>query len=368
MSNSPHATLARRPGSELFRRSWLALLPLAAALAGCEEPQITHYKVPKPEAVYERNHARSRMLAAIVPHGPRAWFFKLTGPENAVARHAGEFNQLIGSLKLADGQAPAWRLPPGWREQPGSEMRYATLVVADEQTPLEVSVTMLGWSAADDTAQRLANVNRWREQMGLQPVQADELESHTSTIDVSGAAATMVDIVGTLNSGMPGPPMAAGNAPPAAAPIAPQAGPALPDFQVPAGWRPAENDALSMTAFQAGEGDAAVRVTVSVLSLRGADLLENVNRWRGQIGLGKITENELGQYVSTIKVENLDGVLVELDGPADAEPRRATVAAIVPHGPHAWFFKLTGRRAEVRAEQDRFRAFVESARFGAQKG
>jgi hypothetical protein len=58
-----------------------------------------------------------------------------------------------------------WTLPAGWTESRPGGMRFATL----KPTPdgkLEVSVVTLGGRAGGE----LSNVNRWRGQLGLSPV------------------------------------------------------------------------------------------------------------------------------------------------------------------------------------------------------
>ncbi len=59
-----------------------------------------------------------------------------------------------------------WSLPKGWTEAPGDGMRVATLV-APVPGRLECTVVALGGQAGGE----LENVNRWRGQIGLGPVE-----------------------------------------------------------------------------------------------------------------------------------------------------------------------------------------------------
>jgi len=81
-----------------------------------------------------------------------------------------------GQAPAAEGEIPlppkpvrgdrlAWTLPKGWTETKGSGMRYATLQPS-VQGKSEVSVIMLSGASGGE----LANVNRWRGQIGLGPV------------------------------------------------------------------------------------------------------------------------------------------------------------------------------------------------------
>jgi ABC-type transport system involved in cytochrome c biogenesis permease subunit len=137
-----------------------------------------------------------RTLAAIVPAGSRGWFFKLTGTAEAVESQADTFREFLASLHFdADGGPPAWNLPAGWQAEPGEGPRYATIHVPAGGRTLELSVTTLGGpDAGQDEEYLLANINRWRGQLDLEPLSADDLAEHTSRIPCTGATATVVDL------------------------------------------------------------------------------------------------------------------------------------------------------------------------------
>jgi hypothetical protein len=228
------------------RRLFLLFAALMAAVVAvsCQKSdEIARYRVPKEQEVSLPSDAAEtapadnpqnvaadaksdRMLAAIVPHGDTAWFFKLSGPVEVVAKHADTFQSLIQSVSFpkSAGGKPTWKLPEGWHEKPGSQMRFATLALPSENAagspgtespvkPLEVSVTSLPWSAKADAEQLLANVNRWRGQMQLKPLAAAELASETHALQLPGegkATATLVDLTGHMNAGGMQPPFAGG--------------------------------------------------------------------------------------------------------------------------------------------------------------
>src|SRR5690242_17936349 len=56
-------------------------------LAGCSQDEITQYRAPKdpplPKWAGERG-PRQRMLAAIISHDEKTWFFKFIGPDELV--------------------------------------------------------------------------------------------------------------------------------------------------------------------------------------------------------------------------------------------------------------------------------------------
>jgi len=90
----------------------------------------------------------------------------------------------------ATGQrALRYDLPEGWTESPsGSSMRVATITLPADP-PLEIAVTRF----PGDVGGLLANVNRWRNQVGLRPVDAADLEEVIERIDAGGLEVVLTD-------------------------------------------------------------------------------------------------------------------------------------------------------------------------------
>lgn len=156
-----------------------------------------------------------RMLGAVIPATPQGWFFKLSGPKEAVAALEETFVGLVKSVRFdADGK-PAWTLPDGWTQEPGNQIRYATLrIPASEKPPgkpLEVTVTALPNSGDDNASYVLQNVNRWRGQLQLPSVSQEQLAAESSEVKLEGATATLVNLVGhAAPNSMGRPPFASG--------------------------------------------------------------------------------------------------------------------------------------------------------------
>jgi hypothetical protein len=104
-------------------------------------------------------------------------------------------------LAPTSADKPTWDVPAGWQEQAPTSMRVATFqVTGPSGATADVSVIQLGGMGGG----LLANVNRWRSQLGLQPVEDSELQKLVSTHDVNGAKISLVDLVGrSVESGQP---------------------------------------------------------------------------------------------------------------------------------------------------------------------
>ncbi|HEU5395578.1 MAG TPA: hypothetical protein VFV81_00325, partial [Verrucomicrobiae bacterium] len=103
----------------------------------------------------------------------------------------------IAGGAAAMGSAPAaspltWTTPAGWTEVPPSEMRVASFKVNADGKSADVSVIPLPGMAGSDEA----NVNRWRGQVGLSPVSADDLQKSAETVTVGGQPAQLYDLAG----------------------------------------------------------------------------------------------------------------------------------------------------------------------------
>jgi hypothetical protein len=95
-----------------------------------------------------------------------------------------------------------WTLPSGWRATPGEGMRFATILLesgSGNSPPLELRVTPLGFGARDP----LANINRWREQIGLEAIGPQQLGQVAQEVDVDGRTGHMVSMVGPKSGANP---------------------------------------------------------------------------------------------------------------------------------------------------------------------
>ncbi|MFO0913687.1 MAG: hypothetical protein U0795_12075 [Pirellulales bacterium] len=116
-------------------------------------------------------------------------------PNDAV--HAG-----VAGVEGPAAAAPSgikYTTPEGWQPGRMSSMRKAAFNVQEGDQKLEVTVIDLAEGAGDV----LANVNRWREQVGLKPLESSELSANVQTLPVSGHEASFVELVGTGPDGAP---------------------------------------------------------------------------------------------------------------------------------------------------------------------
>ncbi len=192
----------------------------------------------QPAALYDLagtnagNGEATRILAAIQNRDDQAWFFKMTGDDHLVAAQKQNF---LSYLKTFDPNArtapsglpashppidsgalppghpeismtpttggeisregqPKWEVPSGWTEVPGGEFLVAKFMLKNDagaQAAVNVS------SSAGDGGGLAENVNRWRRQLALNALTADELAKSVQSFAASGATASVVEMSGT---------------------------------------------------------------------------------------------------------------------------------------------------------------------------
>lgn len=339
-----------------------ALLVALVAAAGCDqEPAVRVY-----QATADPERGDDGMLAALLPApGQVGWSFKVVGSYAAVQRIEPQFRALIASVGFDAAGQPQWTLPDGWLAADASEVsssggieRFATLHVPVDGRRLELTVVAVSLSSSDVERLLLANVNRWREQMTLPPLGNEQFRQLAEELTIDGRRGVLVKLRGHWrgSAGLPGMVAAGG-------PASGTASSGELTYRVPPGWKPAPPDAFSRVALEVRDGAQHVRITVSALAPEAGDLLANVNRWRGQVGLPAVGRAELEASLRHIEVAGQLAPYVEFLGPEDAGPPRALLGVILTRNDGVWFFKLIGDAPLVQREKGNFEEFVKSANF-----
>jgi len=138
------------------------LLALLLAFAGCRRAEVTHYQVKKSADTQSSALAMEGAAGSAIPDSPAAG--------------------LTSTLE--------WTLPRGWTESRAAGVRYATLKPS-VNGKVDVSVVVLPGPAGGE----LANVNRWRGQIGLAAIDEQTLAKARSSIKTKAGALSVYDFV-----------------------------------------------------------------------------------------------------------------------------------------------------------------------------
>jgi hypothetical protein len=349
----------------------LLFMVLSLALASCRDARVASYRIPK-----------EKESEVVPPAEPSA-------PTPIVTVAAKPVSELT------------WSAPARWKPKQASSMRRGSFDVGEGPGPFaDLAITAFPGNVGGD----LANVNRWRGQLGLPPIAEAELPAALQALPANGLAIQLADLTGGttdnpqrmlgaivphggatwffkltgpaaivgaekarfiefLGTVRPAAPGAAPFARPAVAPSAPPPGvvaaaASVPDLRwtAPGHWQAKPASAMRKATYVIpGAGGATAELAVSAFPGNVGGELANVNRWRGQLQLPPLGEPELAGAITRFTAHGLPVGVVEFTSGS-----QRLVGAIVPQGDATWFFKLTGPDEVVAAEKPEFLLFLQS--------
>jgi hypothetical protein len=154
------------------------------------------------------------IVTAMVHREEASWFYKLAGNAELVAAQKPVFIEFLKSIKLTEAPAAAsstepapvastgasgsggkfnWSVPSAWTPIAPGPMQAARFTVPEVGgAKAEVFVSVF----PNDTGGLLANVNRWRRQIGLEDVTEAGLGTCVTPLEGAGAGAVFVELNG----------------------------------------------------------------------------------------------------------------------------------------------------------------------------
>jgi hypothetical protein len=329
------------------------------------------------------------LLLATTLHGRAGDQIRVyTVPKEHPASPPAQAQPASGAADIPVNSAPVrWTLPAGWEEKPAAGIRLGSFAVhGGNGGNAEVAITSFPGLVGSE----LDNVNRWRNELALPPVGADDVASEPVTVDsvqgklfdITGVAARTV-VAMLLRNGsswfikLRGDTAAVAAAKPVfleflksvrfggagvEAPLVEGAS----KGNVPAQWvETAPSSPMILKSFSVvGDAGAKADITVSSLLGEGGGVLANLNRWRGQLGQPPAEESQLDGMTEPLATQDGKATLVDIVG-TDAktgQPARL-IAAIVPRGDKTWFYKLMGDSNVVEGQKNSFVEFVKTVQY-----
>src|SRR4030095_902688 len=130
-------------------------------------------------------------------------------------------------------------------------------------------------------------------------------------------------------------------------------------WELPDGWGEGLPSTMRYASFAATEENGE-KVDISVVTFPGdgGNDLDNVNRWRQQIGLAGVDAGELNSIIAPFQSNQINFSTADMIG-----PNSRTLAAWVRREGRSWFFKLTGPKDAVEKQKPNFVRFLQSNRF-----
>jgi hypothetical protein len=301
---------------------------------------------------------------------------------------------------LAPAASRAVTTPPNWEPQPLSQMRQASFLVKGENGAV-VDISFVSLGAAGNV---LDNVNRWLDQLGQPPISEQKLGDIAQRLTTSSGEVTIVDLAGLPKDADPakdGRIIAAiattgtstlffkmrGNAElaeaqkadfikwvaavcnaqteaesPQVAAMPPQdAGAPQIKWKTPEGWTEVPPSSMRYASFSAPAVNGG-KLDISIVTFPGGggSDADNVNRWRGQIGLAPVDDKAVESLVVPMNAGGTNFSTLDMMG-GDLR----VIAAWTRRDGRSWFFKMSGPGPPVEGEKSKFFDFLRSIQFNS---
>jgi len=143
---------------------------------------------------------------------------------------------------------------------------------------------------------------------------------------------------------------------------------ARPPWTVPKGWDEKPDPAgVRQASYAVTRGGRSLDIAVTAFPGNTGSELDNVNRWRRELGLAEVTAEALKGLAKPVKIGTEDGRLYEFVAEAprpDGKPAERTLVAQLSVSELNVFFKLRGDAALAEEERANFHAWIASVETG----
>jgi hypothetical protein len=155
------------------RASFLAIAAASLLVSACGDEKVSTYRAPKDKEV------EAPMPAADAGAQPDSGTPPAPGASMAET-----------AVPTASGPGLVWQAPAQWTAKAAGAMRKATYAVPGAGGESDLSITAF----PGDVGGELMNVNRWRGQLALPPLRAEELDASVSHVEANGLKMTLVEL------------------------------------------------------------------------------------------------------------------------------------------------------------------------------
>jgi len=111
--------------------------------------------------------------------------------------------------------------------------------------------------------------------------------------------------------------------------------------------------------FTITDTNGTASATMTVLQGDGGGLLENVNRWRRQLGLDELEEENLAEALKPVKGLTDEARMIDITGISRRTQDESRLVGVIASGKElTWFYKLMGSPPVVEVAKDGFLEYL----------
>ena len=278
------------------------------------------------------------VVAYVIPSVSKQWFVKAmiySGEEKQVT----PLMQLLAKTLVIDEsqlETCKFELPEGWREEKGAAMIYTTL--RNDQLKSRVTISTASGSLLD-------NVNRWSQQLKLEPLEGSQLSRVAIPMTINGRFAVVVSLLSKK--------------------LEMQRKAVLEGKDIPGNchaftyaynpsWKNMGRSGMRLVNLRT----TSFEVSAIALPKDYQQVTANVNRWRQQVGLAAESAQAITDSKVKLTVSGIPSSMWEIKG-----AQKTTLITMVTFGDKVWFLKMIGATKEVLAAKSAYLSFLKSIAF-----
>ena len=133
-------------------------------------------------------------------------------------------------------------------------------------------------------------------------------------------------------------------------------------WEAPSNWQEKPLDSLRKGNWIFTQSDSK-KAEISIFAFPGnvGGNLANINRWRQQIMLTPINQEEYESLIESVYIGGYSGALIYLNNELNHD--KAILGAIVRVNNHTWYFKMIGNKSAIDKQKPFFKDFLKTVYF-----
>jgi hypothetical protein len=134
----------------------------------------------------------------------------------------------------------------------------------------------------------------------------------------------------------------------------------------PDGWNGQPLSEMRLGSFKVdGANGSSADISVTAFPGEAGGLSSNLNRWRGQLQLAPLSDEELSSVIQRTEIENVPAYLVDFQTENNNPKPARILGAVFQTADRTWFVKMTGPPDLLESQRQKFLEFVRSFHFSS---
>ena len=134
----------------------------------------------------------------------------------------------------------------------------------------------------------------------------------------------------------------------------------------PDGWNAQPLSEMRLGSFKVdGTNGSSADISVTAFPGEAGGLSSNLNRWRGQLQLAPLSDEELSSVIQRTEIDNVPAYLVDFQTENNNPKPARILGAVFQTADRSWFVKMTGAPDLLESQRQKFLDFVRSFHFSS---